>query len=67
VISSLVCDDGLIIIDRYNASEHPVLFYKALDLGKAPKKLSGGPAPDLEEAFVSYNQWFRRFVQMMLG
>ena len=22
-----------------------------MDLGKAPKKLSGGPAPDLEEAF----------------
>lgn len=37
---------------KYNASEHPVPFYKALDLGKAPKKLSGAPAPDLEEAFV---------------
>lgn len=36
---------------RYNASEHPIPFYKAVDLGKAPKKLAGGPAPDLEEAF----------------
>ena len=36
---------------RYNASEHPIAFYKAMDLGKAAKKLSGGPAPDLEEAF----------------
>ncbi|KAG9317062.1 putative DNA replication factor C, large subunit [Chiua virens] len=36
---------------KYNASEHPIAFYKAMDLGKAPKKLAGGPAPDLEEAF----------------
>ncbi|KAF8122796.1 replication factor RFC1 C terminal domain-containing protein [Boletus edulis] len=36
---------------KYNASEHPIPFYKAMDLGKAPKKLAGGPAPDLEEAF----------------
>lgn len=36
---------------RYNASEHPIPFYKAIDLGKAPKKLAGGPMPDLEEAF----------------
>lgn len=26
-------------------------FHKAVDLGKIPKKLAGGPAPDLEEAF----------------
>lgn len=39
-------------LNRYNASEHPIPFHKA-DLGKAPKKLAGGPAPDLEEAYVS--------------
>ncbi|KAH9483192.1 Replication factor C subunit 1, partial [Psilocybe cubensis] len=37
---------------KYNASEHPIPFHKAQDLGKVPKKLAGGPAPDLEEAFV---------------
>ncbi|KII83418.1 hypothetical protein PLICRDRAFT_148179 [Plicaturopsis crispa FD-325 SS-3] len=36
---------------KYNAQEHPIPFYKAEDLGKAPKKLAGGPAPDLEDAF----------------
>ncbi|KAH0839521.1 putative replication factor C, large subunit [Lanmaoa asiatica] len=36
---------------KYNAREHPIPFYKAMDMGKAPKKLAGGPAPDLEEAF----------------
>ncbi|KAI6112589.1 replication factor RFC1 C terminal domain-containing protein [Pisolithus sp. B1] len=36
---------------RYNAGEHPIAFHKAVDLGKAPKKISGGAAPDLEEAF----------------
>ncbi|KAG8218227.1 putative replication factor C subunit 1 [Butyriboletus roseoflavus] len=36
---------------KYNASEHPIPFYKAMDLGKVPKKLAGGPTPDLEEAF----------------
>jgi len=36
---------------KYNASEHPIPFYKATDLGKVPKKLAGGPMPDLEEAF----------------
>jgi replication factor C subunit 1 len=36
---------------RYNATEHPIPFHKATDLGKAPKKLAGGPAPDLEEVF----------------
>ena len=36
---------------RYNSSEHPIAFHKALDLGKVPKKLAGGPAPDLEEAY----------------
>jgi replication factor C subunit 1 len=38
---------------RYNSSEHPIPFHKAQDLGKVPKKLAGGPAPDLEEAYVS--------------
>jgi len=42
---------------RYNSSEHPIPFHKAQDLGKVPKKLAGGPAPDLEEAYVSL---FRR-------
>ncbi|KAI0269334.1 DNA replication factor C large subunit [Gloeopeniophorella convolvens] len=36
---------------KYNSREHPIPFHKAQDLGKAPKKLAGGPAPDLEEAF----------------
>ncbi|KAF9457260.1 replication factor RFC1 C terminal domain-containing protein [Collybia nuda] len=36
---------------KYNASEHPIPFHKAQDLGKVPKKLAAGPAPDLEEAF----------------
>ncbi|KAG2014211.1 purine nucleotide binding protein [Coprinopsis cinerea AmutBmut pab1-1] len=36
---------------KYNATEHPIPFHKATDLGKAPKKLAGGPAPDLEEVF----------------
>ena len=32
--------------------EHPVAFHKAVDLGKAPKKIAAaGPVPDLEEAF----------------
>ncbi|KAF7331659.1 Replication factor C subunit 1 [Mycena kentingensis (nom. inval.)] len=38
---------------RYNASEHPIPFHKAIDLGKAPKKLAAsGPAPDIEDAFL---------------
>ncbi|CAK5275876.1 unnamed protein product [Mycena citricolor] len=36
---------------KYNASDHPIPFYKATDLGKAPKKLGVGPAPDIEDAF----------------
>ncbi|KLO13842.1 DNA replication factor C, large subunit [Schizopora paradoxa] len=36
---------------KYNAGEHPVPFHKAQEFGKAPKKLSGGPAPDLEDIF----------------
>lgn len=36
---------------RYNATEHPIAFHKAHDLGKAPKKLAAGPAPDIEDAF----------------
>ncbi|KAJ8516409.1 hypothetical protein ONZ45_g6270 [Pleurotus djamor] len=37
---------------KYNAGEHPIPFHKAVDLGKAPKKLaSAGPAPDIEDAF----------------
>ncbi|KAG6332752.1 hypothetical protein ID866_6335 [Astraeus odoratus] len=36
---------------KYNSSDHPIAFHRAIDLGKAPKKLSGGPAPDLEEAY----------------
>lgn len=36
---------------RYNANEHPIPFHKAQDLGKAPKKIAGEPAPDLEEAY----------------
>ncbi|KAF7775848.1 hypothetical protein Agabi119p4_4241 [Agaricus bisporus var. burnettii] len=37
---------------KYNGSDHPIPFHKAQDLGKMPKKLTGGPAPDLEEAFI---------------
>ena len=36
---------------KYNSRDHPIPFHKAQDLGKVPKKLPGGPAPDLEEAF----------------
>lgn len=36
---------------KYNSLDHPIPFHKAQDLGKVPKKLPGGPAPDLEEAF----------------
>ena len=37
---------------RYNSIEHPVAFHKAVDLGRAPKKIAAaGPVPDLEEAF----------------
>ncbi|KAH7881856.1 replication factor RFC1 C terminal domain-containing protein [Phlebopus sp. FC_14] len=36
---------------KYNAGEHPIPFHKAVDLGKAPKKLATEAAPDLEEAF----------------
>jgi replication factor C subunit 1 len=36
---------------KYNSQDHPIPFHKAQDLGKVPKKLAGGPAPDLEEAF----------------
>ncbi|KAI6041918.1 replication factor RFC1 C terminal domain-containing protein [Pisolithus marmoratus] len=36
---------------RYNAGDHPIAFHKAVDLGKAAKKISSGTVPDLEEAF----------------
>jgi len=36
---------------KYNASEHPIPFYKATDLGKAPKKLVADQVPDHEDAF----------------
>ncbi|PFH45686.1 hypothetical protein AMATHDRAFT_158196 [Amanita thiersii Skay4041] len=36
---------------KYNSMEHPIAFHKALDLGKVPKKLAAGAAPDLEEAY----------------
>lgn len=43
---------------KYNPSDHPIAFHKAQDLGKTPKKLAGGPAPDLEEAFLHFIPWF---------
>ncbi|KAJ7075381.1 replication factor RFC1 C terminal domain-containing protein [Mycena belliarum] len=36
---------------KYNAAQHPIPFHKASDLGKVPKKLPGGPAPDIEDVF----------------
>lgn len=36
---------------KYNGQEHPIPFHKGQDVGKAPKKLAAGPAPDLEDAF----------------
>ncbi|KAK2465145.1 hypothetical protein APHAL10511_002837 [Amanita phalloides] len=36
---------------KYNSTEHPIAFHKAQELGKVAKKLAGGPAPDLEEAY----------------
>lgn len=41
----------LILLSRYNTAEHPIAFHKAQDLGKLPKKLDGGPAPDHEDAY----------------
>ncbi|KAI6113351.1 replication factor RFC1 C terminal domain-containing protein [Pisolithus croceorrhizus] len=35
----------------YNAGEHPFAFHKAVDLGRAPKRIPGGTVPDIEEAF----------------
>jgi replication factor C subunit 1 len=42
------------LFSRYNSREHPIPFHKAVDMGKLPKKLAGEPAPDLEEAYVSF-------------
>ena len=42
---SVLIGDG-----RYNTRDHPIVYHRQ-DLGKVPKKLAGGPAPDLEEAF----------------
>ncbi|KIM79000.1 hypothetical protein PILCRDRAFT_10660 [Piloderma croceum F 1598] len=39
------------LMKKYNMSDHPIPFHKAQDLGKAPKKLGGGPAPDVEDAY----------------
>jgi replication factor C subunit 1 len=37
---------------KYNQAEHPIPFYKAQELGKAPKKIANaGPAPDIEDAY----------------
>ncbi|KAF8645376.1 hypothetical protein AX16_007878 [Volvariella volvacea WC 439] len=36
---------------KYNSMEHPIPFHRAEDLGKAAKRLPGGPAPDVEDAF----------------
>jgi len=36
---------------KFNSSEHPIPFHKAHEFGKVPKKLPGGPAPDIEDAF----------------
>ena len=45
------CIRLILVFGRYNASEHPIPFYKSQGLGKAPKKLAAsGPLPDLEEA-----------------
>ncbi|KAF6743059.1 purine nucleotide binding protein [Ephemerocybe angulata] len=41
---------------KYNAGDHPIPFHKATDLGKAPKKLAAGPAPDIEDAFEADNE-----------
>jgi hypothetical protein len=44
------------IFRRYNSKDHPIAFHKAVDLGRAPKKIAAaGPAPDLEEAFEVSN------------
>ncbi|OJA19091.1 hypothetical protein AZE42_03732 [Rhizopogon vesiculosus] len=36
---------------KYNSTDHPIPFHKATDLGKIPKRLAGGPAPDQEDVF----------------
>lgn len=34
---------------RFNKRTHPIPYHKASDLGKAPKKMAAGPAPDLDD------------------
>ncbi len=54
---------------KYNSRDHPIPFHKAQDLGKVPKKLPGGPMPDIEEAFdVSTCCWSKlTFPQLIVS
>lgn len=45
--------------------EHPIPFHKAQDLGKVPKKLAGGPAPDIEEAYEVRDLQQRMFLAIL--
>ncbi len=51
VSAIVVCTCTNSALSRYNGQEHPIPFHKGQDVGKAPKKLAAGPAPDLEDAF----------------
>ena len=51
VLKKIVTATKTALTKKYNSRDHPIPFHKAQDLGKVPKKLPGGPAPDLEEAF----------------
>ncbi|KAF8271701.1 replication factor RFC1 C terminal domain-containing protein [Lactarius quietus] len=51
VLKKIVTATKTALTKKYNSQDHPIPFHKAQDLGKVPKKLAGGPAPDLEEAF----------------
>lgn len=39
----------LTCVDRYNSSEHPIAFHKAMDLGLKAKKIAKGEVPDQED------------------
>ncbi|KAI0301881.1 replication factor RFC1 C terminal domain-containing protein [Multifurca ochricompacta] len=51
VLKKIATATKMALTRKYNTRDHPIPFHKAQDLGRVPKKLAGGPAPDLEEAF----------------
>lgn len=65
VLSQITGAKPTAINDRYNAAEHPVAFHKAQDFGKAPKKIAGEAAPDLEDVFDVSLIVFRSFFKVL--